>query len=228
MFVVLLVAVALTLLFGPGLWVQRVLKRYSTNPGGRYSLTGAATARQLLDESGLRGIQVEESKTGDHYDPDDKIVRLTPDKFSGRSLTAVTVAAHEVGHALQDRDGYAPLKLRSALVRAVRLFEKLGAIILFVGPILAALTSAPRMGLLVFFGGLLSLGTATVVHLVTLPTEVDASFKRALPLLRRHQLLQPGDEAHARRLLRAAALTYFSASLMSLLNIARWFAILRR
>jgi Zn-dependent membrane protease YugP len=79
-----------------------------------------------------------------------------------------------------------------------------------------------------FLGGLLTLGSAVVIHMLTLPTEFDASFGRALPMLAEQNILKPVDERHARKLLKAAALTYVSASLMSLLNIARWWAILRR
>jgi len=219
--------IILAIVFGPGIWVQRVLARYS-EPNDRYSGNGAQLARHLLDKYGLREVKVEESSQGDHYDPDDKAVRLTPDKYAGHSLTAITVAAHEVGHALQDAEGYAPLKLRTHLVRASQKFEKLGAGILMISPFIGALTRAPGLGIVMFLGGLLTLGSATVVHLVTLPTELDASFQRALPLLEKHQILKDVDEPHARRLLQAAALTYVAASLMSLLNIARWWAILRR
>ena len=207
--------------------MQRVLTRYS-EPNNRYSGNGAQLARHLLDKYGLQEVKVEESSQGDHYDPDDKAVRLTPDKYAGHSLTAITVAAHEVGHALQDAEGYGPLKLRTRLVRASQKFEKLGAGILMISPFIGALTRAPGLGIVMFLGGLLTLGSATVVHLVTLPTELDASFQRALPLLEKHQILKDVDEPHARRLLQAAALTYVAASLMSLLNIARWWAILRR
>jgi Zn-dependent membrane protease YugP len=81
---------------------------------------------------------------------------------------------------------------------------------------------------LTFLGGLATLGTGTAIHFLTLPTEFDASFRRALPLLRERRILHPGDESRAHRILTAAALTYVSASLMSLLNIARWWAIIRR
>jgi len=163
-----------------------------------------------------------------HYDPNAKTVRLTADKYSGHSLTAITVAAHEVGHALQDHEGYKPLRYRSNLVRATQKFEKLGAAVLMISPFMGAITRAPGLGIVMFLGGMLTLGTSTLVHLVTLPTEVDASFNRALPMLEENEILKKADKRHARRLLKAAAFTYVSASLMSLLNIARWFAILRR
>jgi len=217
----------LVIVFGPGIWVQRVLERYSV-PANRYSGTGAQLARHLLDKHGLQSVNVEATDQGDHYDPEAKVVRLTEDKFSGHSLTAITVAAHEVGHALQDHEGYAPLRIRTRLVKATRGIEKIGAGVLMISPFLGIVTRAPAIGLLTFAAGMLTLGTAAVVHLITLPTEFNASFARALPLLDEHRVLQQVDRPHARKLLTAAALTYVSASLMSLLNIARWIAILRR
>lgn len=225
--ILIFVLIILAVIFGPGLWVRRVMNRYS-KPEDRYSGTGAQLARHLLDKSGLDSVVVESTTDGDHYDPDDKAVRLTEDKFSGHSLTAITVAAHEVGHAIQDRDGYAPLRLRSQLVRASRKFERLGAGVLLVSPFIGALTRAPLLGVVMFLAGFITLATSTLVHFATLPTEFDASFSRALPMLDQYGILKKVDRPHARRLLMAAALTYVAASLMSLLNIARWWAILRR
>jgi Zn-dependent membrane protease YugP len=176
----------------------------------------------------LGAVAVEISDSGDHYDPAARAVRLSPGNYQGRSLTAVTVAAHEVGHALQDARGFAPLKWRTRLVQWVGPVEKIGAVLMMATPLIIGITRLPLAGLLMFFGGLLTLGSAVVIHLLTLPTEFDASFARAMPLLRDQEVLYEADERHARRLLRAAAMTYVSASLMSLLNVARWIAILRR
>ncbi len=219
--------ILLSIVFLPGIWVQRVLATYS-EPADRYSGTGAQLARHLLDKYGLQSVKVEETKLGDHYDPADKAVRLTPDKYAGRSLTAITVAAHEVGHALQDKEGYGPLRYRTHLVKATQKFEKLGAAILIISPFIGALTRVPQIGIIMILGGLLTLGTSTLVHLITLPTEIDASFNRALPILENSKILKEVDKRHSRKILKAAALTYVSASLMSLLNVARWFVILRR
>ncbi|MDJ0814411.1 MAG: zinc metallopeptidase [Woeseiaceae bacterium] len=224
--VVILVLIA-ALVFGPGLWVRRVLERYS-EPADRYAGTGAQLARHLLNKHGLESVTVERTAEGDHYDPQEKAVRLTDDKFDGRSLTAITVAAHEVGHAIQDRDSYAPLRLRTRLVKATRGIEKIGAAVLLISPLLGVITRIPQLSLVMFGAGFLVLGSSTLIHLVTLPTEFDASFNRALPILDDYRILKKVDRPHARRLLRAAALTYVSASLMSLLNIARWLMILRR
>lgn len=227
MSIVIIIVLLLAVILGPSIWVRRVIDRYST-PADRYPGTGGQLARQLLDRHGLQSVRVEQTEAGDHYDPEARAVRLSPDKLEGRSLTAITVAAHEVGHAVQDHEGYLPLRLRTRLVKATQNVERLGAAVLVVAPFLGALTRAPSVGLVMFAAGMATLATSAVVHLVTLPTELDASFGRALPMLDRHRILKDTDRRHARRLLTAAALTYVSASLMSLLNIARWIAILRR
>lgn len=227
MHLIVFALIIISVVFGPGIWVKRVLSKYA-EPANRYAGSGAQLARFLLNKNGLENVKVEQTTEGDHYDPGDKAVRLTPDKFEGHSLTAITVAAHEVGHALQDRDAYGPLRLRTHLVKATRHVEKLGAGILMISPFIGALTRVPMLGVLMFLGGLLTLGSSTVIHLVTLPTEFDASFNRALPILEKDNILKESDRKHARRILKAAAYTYVSASLMSLLNIARWWAILRR
>ena len=227
MVLILAALIILLLVFGPGLWVQRVMARYS-EPVDRYDGTGGELARYLLDELGLQNVKTEITEKGDHYDPEAKAVRLTPDKFNGRSLTAITVAAHEVGHAHQDATGYGPLKWRTKLVKMAAPGERAGAAVLMLAPVVAIVTRAPVAGLLMLLGGFLVLGLSTVIHLVTLPMGLDASFGRAMPMLQKGKFLHHGDEPHARRLLKAAALTYVSVSLMSLLNVARWWAILRR
>lgn len=223
----LFTVILLGLVFGPGMWVKHVLAKYA-EPADRYKGSGAQLARLLLDRRGMGNVTVEATEQGDHYDPVAKAVRLTPDKFHGRSLTAIAVAAHEVGHAIQDHTGYPPLRLRHRLVTSMRHAERLGAGLLMVSPFIGMLTRAPSLGILMFAGGLLTLGTSTLVHLVTLPTEIDASFGRALPMLEEENILIADDLPHAERLLRAAAFTYVAASLMSLLNVARWWAIIRR
>lgn len=223
----LFTVILLGLVFGPGMWVKHVLAKYA-EPADRYKGSGAQLARLLLDRRGMGNVTVEPTEQGDHYDPVAKAVRLTPDKFYGRSLTAIAVAAHEVGHAVQDHTGYPPLRLRHRLVMSMRHAERLGAGLLMVSPFIGMLTRAPSLGILMFAGGLLTLGTSTLVHLVTLPTEIDASFGRALPMLEEENILIDDDVPHAERLLRAAAFTYVAASLMSLLNVARWWAIIRR
>jgi len=227
MHILVILIALLALAIVPGLWVKRVMARYHS-PADRYGHSGGETARKLLDSLSLGHVGVEVTETGDHYDPLEKVVRLGQQNFEGKSLTAITIAAHEVGHALQDAQEFAPLKLRTRLVRWVGPVEKTGAALMMATPLIIGVTRLPVAGLLMAVGGLLTLGSAVVIHLLTLPTELDASFGRAMPLLKAQDVLYPADEQHARRLLRAAALTYVAASLMSLLNVARWWAILRR
>lgn len=219
--------IVLLLVFGPGLWVQRVMSRYST-PADRYSGTGGELARHLLDLNGLPNVGVEATERGDHYDPETKTVRLGERNFSNRSLTAIAVAAHEVGHAVQDKHAYGPLRWRSRLVRVIEPGQRFAAVLLMASPFVSLFTRTPVTGIATFISGFLIMGLGAVVHLITLPTEVNASFGRALPMLREQNILIKGDEPHARRLLAAAAATYAAASLMSLLNVARWLILLRR
>ncbi len=221
------ILILLILVFGPSVWVKRVLARYSSPPD-RYPGTGGELARHLLDALNLDQVKTEVTEIGDHYDPDDKVVRLTADKFNGHSLTAITVAAHEVGHAHQDATGYRPLVWRTRLVKFLAPGERVGAAVLMLAPLVTLVTRAPLAGLLMLLGGFLVLGLGALVHFITLPMELDASFGRALPMLEKGGYLKSGDEPHARRILRAAAFTYVSVSLMSLLNVGRWWAILRR
>jgi Zn-dependent membrane protease YugP len=224
---VLLLIIVAIVVFGPQLWTRRVFAKHST-PRPDYPGTGAELARHLLDQLDLTHIKVEATELGDHYDPEAKAVRLTPDKFNGKSLTAITVAAHEVGHAIQDRVGYQPFTERTRLVRVAQGAQKLGGIVMMGIPIAAALAQTPVAAVVVLVAGIATMGVATLVHLVTLPVEWDASFRRALPILQQKNYLSPEDEQGARRILTAAALTYVAASLASLLNLWRWLAFLRR
>lgn len=222
-----LVPILLLAAWLPGWWVRRTFRRYS-EPADRYYGSGAMLARLLLDKHGLEHVKVEPTETGDHYDPQARAVRLSQHNYNERSLTAITVAAHEVGHALQHAEGYAPLALRERLVRVAITGQRLGAMMMFAVPLITVITRHPAPGLFFVVAGLLSMGLAAVVHLVTLPTEFDASFRRALPILERGGYLHPSDHPHARKILEAAALTYVGQSLMALLNIAAWLRFLRR
>jgi len=210
----------------PQLWVRSVMDRHSVDrpdfPG-----TGGQFARHLLDEMNLREIGVEETQIGDHYDPQSKTVRLSPGNFAGRSLTAVTVAAHEVGHAMQDATRYPPLVARTRLAKTGAIVERVGVFVMIAAPIMAVVVKHPAAMFAQVGAGLLLIGFTVLVHLTTLPVEFDASFKRALPVLRVGQYIPERDMPAARGILRAAALTYVAGALISLINIARWMRVLR-
>ncbi|PKL95485.1 MAG: peptidase [Gammaproteobacteria bacterium HGW-Gammaproteobacteria-8] len=210
----------------PGWWVQRVMRRHQ-QPADRYPGTGGELARHLLDHAGLEVVAVEATEHGDHYDPEARAVRLSEQNHRSRSLTAITVAAHEVGHAIQHADGYAPLLWRTRMVRSVQVFQKFGMVLIALMPIVLLALRLPRAGLILLVAGIAALASGIVVHLVTLPTELDASFRRALPLLERGGYLKPEDRRPARRILTAAALTYVAASMMGLVNFMWWMRMLR-
>lgn len=216
----------LALIYGPSLWVRRVMARYRT-PEDRYPGTGGEFARHLLKRLQLDHVGVEATEQGDHYDPMQKMVRLSPENYQGRHLTAVTVAAHEVGHALQDAIGYKPLVWRTQLAVFAARAQRLGGFLLLAIPLLLILTRVPASAVMLLVAGLASVGLAVLVHLITLPTEFDASFRRALPLLEAGYL-KPEDRPAARRILTAAALTYVAAALMSVFNIWVWLRMLLR
>jgi Zn-dependent membrane protease YugP len=203
-----------------------VLRRHG---GERADLghSGAQLARRLLGEQGLGEVKVEVTDRGDHYDPAAKAVRLSAGNYHGLSLTALTVAAHEVGHAIQDHAGYAPLAWRTRLVVLAQAAEKAGGLLMLATPLLMLVTRRPASGLVTALIGAAGFLAAALVHLVTLPVELDASFRRALPLLAGIGLAER-DLKPARRILTACALTYVAASLSGMLNLWRWLAVLRR
>jgi Zn-dependent membrane protease YugP len=213
----------------PGLWVKRVLAKYG-EPENRYrdKGSGADLARHLLERFDMADVRVEETDRGDHYDPKDKAVRLSPNNFSGYSLTAVTVAAHEVGHAIQDARGEALFKARQRLVVAATRAQRFGQIVLLLAPLVLLVARLPGLSVVMLLIALLSVAVSTLVHLVTLPVELDASFGKALPILEEGRYLYDGDLPHAQKILRAAAFTYVAGSLASLLSLGRWLTVLRR
>ncbi|WP_439101193.1 zinc metallopeptidase [Congregibacter sp.] len=229
MFFVLLVIVLICAIALPGLWVKRVLKKYQ-EPADRYKAqgSGAELARHLLDRFDLQEVAVEETTGGDHYDAEAKAVRLMEERFHGHSLTAITVAAHEVGHAIQDARGERLFRNRQTLARLAIRSQQIGGAAMIAAPVVIMLTRAPGVGLAFFAAAIGSMFVSTLVHLATLPVELDASFGKALPILEEGNYLHDGDLPHANRILKAAALTYVAASLGSLLNLGRWLAVLRR
>ncbi len=221
MHLIIFFIVVIAVIAGPGWWVKRTLKKYS-EPADRYSGTGGELARHLLDKLNLQHVDVEPTDQGDHYDPTSKTVRLGPEHFNSKSLSAITVAAHEVGHAIQHADGYQPLLLRTKLAPAAASMGKLAGIAFVAAPLVGLLTRNPGATGLVLMLAAIGVFAATILHLITLPVEWDASFGRALPVLDKAGVLLEGDKKHATRILRAAAFTYVSQALMSLAYAWRW------
>lgn len=183
-------------------------------------LTGQEVARRILDENGLQDIHVVEIKgeLTDHYDPTRKVVRLSTDIFHGDTVAAAAVAAHECGHAIQDKENYTFLRIRSAIYPVVNVATSVSYYIILIGFLFQALK-------LVYFGiGLTCCGL--LFQLVTLPVEFDAS-KRALNKLEKYHLLAEVEIEGAKNVLSAAALTYVAGVMASILQILRLLLIAR-
>lgn len=226
MAIILLLLVLAAVLYGPQWWAKRVLRRHDVDDDS-FPGSGGELARHLLDRFELSQVLVEAVSGGDHYDPNARAVRLSERYYHAKSLTAVVVAAHEVGHALQHAEGYRPLLLRTRLALAAHQIERLGSMVMVAMPVMVALTRVPAAGGVMVAAGLITLATPIVIHAVTLPVEWHASFRRALPILATGYLDQTQLPA-ARRILTACALTYVASSLASLLNLWRWLRLLRR
>ena len=215
-------------IFGPQIWAKHVFKKYAVEidafPG-----TGGELAQHLVKRLELEDVHIEEGEQNENfYDPDNKLVKLSSENFNGKSLTAVTVAAHEIGHALQHKSGYKPLELRSRLARFSWYAEKIAAMMLVAFPFITLLTRSPPVGIFTLACGLTILILPVLIHLITLPVEWDASFKRALPVLVAGEYIPESAIPIAKQILTAAALTYLAASLASILNFYRWLVFLKR
>jgi Zn-dependent membrane protease YugP len=215
------------IVLGPQLWVWWVFRQYR-KPREDFPGTGGELARHLLNRFGLQHVRVEPSPLGDHYNPETKLVGLSPQYYQGKSLTAAVVAAHEVGHALQDYEGYRLLKDRTDLVRVAQKAEKAGSYLMLGLPVLAGIIRIPAVGVAVLLMALGTMSISALVHLVTLPVEWNASFRRALPMLEQGGYLHPTDMQGVRRILKAAALTYLASALFGLVNLWRWLRLVRR
>lgn len=216
----------LAAIYAPQYWVKHTMERHA-EPRQDFPGTGGELARHLVEELKLDGVRVEQTDEGDHYDPSSRTVRLSTKNYNDPSLTAVAVAAHEVGHALQHARGDGGLALRQKLVKWAMVTDKMASIFFIAAPVLFVVIRAPAAIFAMAAIGISFMAIRVIVHLVTLPVEYDASFKKALPILDQGGYLHPDDVAGARSVLKAAAFTYVAASLMSLLNLARWIRILR-
>ena len=208
------------LVFGTHWWVRWAMRQHATERPGLPG-TGGELARHLLDLARLEHVPVEIAPA-DHYDPVANVMRLSPGNHDGRSITAVAVAAHEVSHALQHAAGDQLFAARVRFAPVVQRFECAAAVVMMTAPVVLAFVRSPALLALQVGVGIALLGVRLVFYVLTLPVELDASFRRALPILETGQFLDAGDMPGACTVLRAAALTYVAASLVALVNIARF------
>ena len=210
----LLVIIGSVICLAASAMVNSTMHRYGAvrNSTG---ITGAEAARRILNQEGLYNVQIEclRAGNGDHYDPSTNTVRLSAENYSNPSVTAVAVAAHECGHAMQYARGYAPLKLRAALVPVVNIGSKFGIPLILLGVLLSWNQVLIQIGIWAF-------SLAVLFQLVTLPVEFNAS-SRAVEKIEQYGLLTLQENQGTKKVLRAAAFTYVAAVAASILQLLR-------
>ena len=221
------VLIVLALIFGPSLWVKFVMSRYSSQLP-EIAGTGGELAKHLIERFSLKDVKVEITEQGDHYDPIEKKVRLVREHYESKSLTAIAIAAHEVGHAIQDQQGDKRLASRTKMIPIANMVARWSVAIISLSPIIGIITRHPMPFSVLLFLGLSGFIARMMIHAVTLPIEYDASFSKALPILREGKYISQDNEKAVSRILNAAALTYVSAALADILNLGRWIVILLR
>ena len=194
--------------------VNRTFKRYSRISNMR-GLTGAEAARQILSMSGISYVRVErvQGKLTDHYDPRERVLRLSESVYDSTSVAAIGVAAHECGHAIQHAENYAPLNIRSAMIPICNFASNMAVPVLLIGTFFAHGLILTQIGIAMF-------GTALLVQLVTLPVEFNAS-ARAVRILDNNNILVGDEIRHTKKVLTAAALTYVANAVAVLLQLLR-------
>lgn len=210
----ILVIIGMVLCIGASIRVNSVMKKY-TKMGNSTGITGAEAARRILNNEGLYNVQIEclQADDGDHYDPRTNTVRLSYRNFNDATVTAVGVAAHECGHAIQHAKGYSPLNFRTALVPVVNIGSKLGMPLIILGVILSWNNTLIQIGIWAF-------SLAVLFQLVTLPVEFNAS-ARAIAKIDEYGLVSVEENRGCRKVLSAAAMTYVAAAASSALQLLR-------
>ncbi len=183
-------------------------------------LSGAAAARHILDSAGLRGVEIEQvpGHLSDHYDPRDKVLRLSPEVYQSRSLAAVGIAAHEAGHAIQDARAYAPLVIRNAAVPVAGFGSNLGILMVILGAVFSTGDPAFDLGRMIIWTGIALFSGVVFFQLVNLPVEFNAS-ARAKTQLVEMGIVPAQQMSYVNKVLNAAAMTYVAATLQALLTL---------
>ena len=217
-YILIIIAFALSAFASMG--VNATFARYK-NVRSSSGMTGRDAARKILDDNGLSSVRVEHisGNLNDHYDPKANVIRLSDATYDNPSVAAIGVAAHEAGHAVQHATGYAPIKVRNSIVPAVNISTKLSMPLFIIG-LLLNLAGLALLGVALF-------SAALIFQLVTLPVEFNAS-NRALAILDTSGMLNPDELRGARKVLRAAGMTYVAAAAASALQLFRLLLIANR
>ena len=207
----------------PGAWVNYTLNKHD-NVLPNMPFTAKEFGLNLLKEKNLDEVKIEDTKIGDHYDTNSKTVRVKPDRLDKKSITSITVMCHEIGHAIQHKENYPPLIRRQVIISKTEWLNKLSSLLLYAGiPTILATGAIPfiRVCVIIIFASIL---INMIAHLVTLDVELDASFKRAMPILEK----KIPEEYHSscKSILRVCAFTYVVGSLTSILDVRKiWFLL---
>lgn len=226
MIYVMFLLFTLLLAYGPHLWVQWVLRKHH-KPVANMPGTGGELAQHLIDRFGLEGVSLREGgENEDHYAPDTKTVCLSPRVYHGKSLSAIAVAAHEVGHAIQFSRDEPVSHLRQKYLGKAHRIQQIGIYILMAMPVVGGVFRIPHLAILTAAVGIVTMLVSVMMYVAILPEEYDASFNKALPILNEGYVPEENMPA-VRQVLKAAALTYVAAALADILRLWRWVAILR-
>ncbi len=212
----LLIILAFSITFISQIIVSSSYSKYKKKLNNK-DQNGYDVARKILDKNGLEDIMILETKGSltDHYDPTKKVIKLSTDIYHGSSIASVSVAAHECGHAIQDKDNYKPMRIRSKLVPTVNICTRIGYLAILIGIIFSY--TLIELGIILLLSML-------VFQLITLPVEFNAS-KRALIQLEDLNLIDKEEKKSTQKMLSAAAFTYVAALLSTLLEILRYVLI---
>ena len=207
----------------PGLWVNYTLNKHD-DILPNMPFTAKEFGLNLLKEQDLENVKIEDTKIGDHYDPNSKTVRVKPDRLDKKSITSITVMCHEIGNSIQDKENYPPLIRRQKIITKTAWLNKISSLLLYAGiPAILATGALPfiRVCVLIIFASIL---ITMISHLITLDVELDASFKRAMPILEKKIPVE--YHSSCKSILRVCAFTYVIGSLTSILNLRNvWFLL---
>lgn len=215
--------IGMAIVFIPQMIIMRTYKKFSKIKSST-NMTGGDVAKSMLQHAGIHNVEVvpTSGQLSDHYDPTQKIVRLSEDIFYGNSISSYGIAAHEVGHAIQDNQGYLPMKIRAGIFPAVQAGQMLGPLLLMAGLGLRFGLGMGNFTTLIALTGICLYGAVVLFHIVTLPVEFNASARAVKVLATGGYLVDKKEVGGAQTVLTAAALTYVAAALYALIELLYW------
>ncbi|NOQ35508.1 MAG: Zn-dependent protease [Methylococcaceae bacterium] len=224
---ILLAILFLLIIFAPNLWVRYILNKHH-KPMPNMPGTGGELAEHLLKQFELSHVKVEKTEQdNDHYSPVDNVVRLSPEALNGKSLSALAIAAHEVGHAIQFNRKEPVSFLREKYLGKAQAIQHYGIYILMFMPVITSIVKSPHIAVLMLLIGIVTMFASVLMYLAILPEEWDASFNKALPILEKGGYVPEQYMPAIRQVLQACALTYVAAALADIFRLWRWIALIR-